>query len=250
MQLYGVQIVQVLGLDVCLIEYGSGYVIKIDILLQYFVVLVVYVLVEILFELLCQSVQCFIVRFLQVLVQFLCVDFIKGLCLLVLLCGVWCMVIYFFGFIIGNFDVVEVVMLLCKMCGEMGESGGILIGVDFKKDVVLLEVVYNDVVGVIVEFIFNMLVYVNCVIGSDFNFGCFCYCVCYNLMVGCIEMYIVFIVEQSVSVGCQLVCFCEGEVMQVEYSCKYLFEDFVVLVYWVGLEVCNVWFDFEEMFSV
>jgi dimethylhistidine N-methyltransferase len=250
MQSHGAQIAQALGPDVRLVEYGSGHAIKTDILLQHLAAPVAYVPVEISPEPLRQSVQRLTARFPQVPVQPLCADFTKGLRLPVSPRGARRTVIYFPGSTIGNFDAAEAATLLRKMRSEMGESGGILIGVDLKKDVALLEAAYNDAAGVTAEFTLNMLAHVNRATGSDFNLGRFRHRARYNPMAGRIETHIVSTAEQSVSVGRQLVRFREGEAMQVEYSCKYSLEDFAALAHRAGLEVRNVWLDPEEMFSV
>jgi uncharacterized SAM-dependent methyltransferase len=132
----------------------------------------------------------------------------------------------------------------------MGESGGLLIGVDLKKDVAQLEAAYNDAAGVTAEFTLNMLAHVNRAIGSDFDLSRFRHRARYNPMAGRIETHIVSTAEQNVSVGRQLVRFRDGEAMQVEYSCKYSLEDFAALAHRAGLDVRQVWLDPERMFSV
>jgi L-histidine Nalpha-methyltransferase len=250
MQTLGAQIAQTLGPDVRLVEYGSGHAIKTDILLQQLAAPVAYVPVEISPEPLRLSVQRLAARFPHVPMQPLCADFTKPLRLPISPRAARRTVIYFPGSTIGNFDAAEAATLLRKMRGEMGESGGILIGVDLKKDVALLEAAYNDAAGVTAEFTLNMLAHVNRATGSDFNLARFRHRARYNPMAGRIETHIVSMAEQSVSVGRQVVRFRDGEAMQVEYSCKYSLEDFAALAHRAGLEVRNVWLDPERMFSV
>ncbi len=250
MQALGSQIAQTLGPDVRLVEYGSGHAIKTDILLQQLAAPVAYVPVEISPKPLRLSVQRLAARFPQVPMQPLCADFTRPLRLPISPRAARRTVIYFPGSTIGNFDVAEAATLLRKMRSEMGESGGILIGVDLKKDAALLEAAYNDAAGVTAEFTLNMLARVNRSTGSDFNLARFRHRARYNPMAGRIETHIVSMAEQSVSIGRQMVRFRDGEAMQVEYSCKYSLEDFAALAHRAGLEVRDVWLDPERMFSV
>ncbi|HET6432209.1 L-histidine N(alpha)-methyltransferase [Dyella sp.] len=250
MQSLGAQIAQSLGPDVRLVEYGSGHAIKTDILLQHLDAPVAYVPVEISPEPLRLSVQRLAERFPHVPMQPLCADFTKALRLPISPRAARRTVIYFPGSTIGNFDAAEAATLLRKMRSEMGERGGLLIGVDLKKDPALLEAAYNDAAGVTAEFTLNMLAHVNHATGSQFNLAQFRHRARYNPMAGRIETHIVSTAEQSVSVGRQLVRFRDGEAMQVEYSCKYSVEDFAALARRAGLEVRDVWLDPERMFSV
>ncbi|MGA0588768.1 L-histidine N(alpha)-methyltransferase [Dyella sp. KRB-257] len=250
MQTLGSQIAQTLGPDVRLVEYGSGHAIKTDILLQQLAAPVAYVPVELSPEPLRLSVQRLALRFPHVPMQPLCADFTRPLRLPISPRAARRTVIYFPGSTIGNFDATEAATLLRKMRGEMGESGGILIGVDLKKDVAVLEAAYNDAAGVTARFTLNMLAHVNRATGSDFNLERFRHRARYNPMAGRIETHIVSTAEQNVSVGRQLVRFRDGEAMQVEYSCKYSLEDFAALAHRAGLDVRNVWLDPEGMFSV
>lgn len=250
MQAQGADIARTLGADVRLVEYGSGHAIKTDILLQHLASPVAYVPVEISPEPLRLSVQRLTERFPDVPMQPLCADFTKALRLPISPRAARRTVIYFPGSTIGNFDASEAATLLRKMRSEMGESGGILVGVDLKKDVAQLEAAYNDAAGVTAEFTLNMLAHVNRATGSDFDLARFRHRARYNPMAGRIETHIVSTAEQNVSVGRQLVRFRDGEAMQVEYSCKYSLEDFAALAHRAGLEVRQVWLDPEGMFSV
>lgn len=138
---------------------------------------------------------------------------------------------------LGNFEGEDVVVLLCVMCQIMGYDGLVLVGIDLYKDLVLIEVVYNDVQGVIVVFIFNLLVCLNCEIGSDFDFDGFCYCVCYSIVWLCIEIDLVSQWVQDVYLDGYIFYFVVGEFICVEYSYKYIDDSFDVLLWQLGLQV-------------
>lgn len=250
MRAHGAEIAQSLGPEVRLVEYGSGHAIKTDILLQHLEAPVAYVPVELSAEPLRQSVQRLTERFPDVAMQPLCADFTRPLRLPIPPRATRRTVIYFPGSTIGNFETAEAATLLRKMRSEMGESGGILIGADLKKDPAMLEAAYNDAAGITAEFTLNMLAHVNRATGSDFDLSRFRHRSRYNPMAGRIETHILSNEEQSVRVGRQQVRFHENEAMQVEYSCKYSLEDFAALAHRAGLEVRQVWLDPERMFSV
>jgi uncharacterized SAM-dependent methyltransferase len=136
------------------------------------------------------------------------------------------------------------------MRNEMGDAGGILIGVDLKKDHAVIEAAYNDRAGVTSRFTLNMLTRLNRDIGSNFDLTAFRHRAHYNPMAGRIETHIVSAKSQQVKIGRANVAFREDEAIQVEYSCKYSLADFEALAAKAGLAVLRVWTDAQQMFSV
>ena len=243
-------IADTLGGDVRLVEYGSGNARKTGMLLQHLHTPVVYVPVEISAEPLRQSVERLAAEFPQLPLQPLCADFSKPLRLPIPPRAPRRTVVYFPGSTIGNFENREAAVLLRKMRNEMGDAGGILIGVDLKKDPSTIEAAYNDRAGITAEFTLNLLTRLNREIGSNFELSAFAHRAHYNPMAGRIETHIVSRREQHVKVGRVNVAFCADEAIQVEYSCKYSLDDFAALAARAGLAVQQVWTDAERMFSV
>ena len=243
-------IADTLGDDVRLVEYGSGSARKTGMLLQHLHAPVAYVPVEISPEPLRQSVERLAAEFPQLPLQPLCADFSKSLRLPIPPRAPRRTVVYFPGSTIGNFESREAAVLLRKMRNEMGDAGGILIGVDLKKDPALIEAAYNDRAGITAEFTLNMLTRLNREVGSNFELSAFAHRAHYNPMAGRIETHIVSRCEQRVKVGRVNVAFRADEAIQVEYSCKYSLDDFAALAARAGLAVQQVWTDSERMFSV
>ncbi len=239
-----------LGTEVRLVEYGSGSGLKTRMLLQHLDRTVCYVPVEISPEPLRESVQRLASEFPHVPVQPLCADFTKPLRLPIPPRAPRRTVLYFPGSTIGNFEPRDAVLLLRKMRNEMGDAGGILIGVDLKKDPALIEVAYNDRAGVTAQFTLNMLARLNREIGSDFDLSAFAHRARYNPMAGRIETQIVSRRKQQVEVGHSKVSFRADEAIQVEYSCKYSLDEFAALADKAGLAVMQVWTDQQQNFSV
>lgn len=243
-------IADALGSDVRLVEYGSGNARKTSLLLRQMQAPVAYVPVEISPEPLRQSVERLAEEFPPLPIQPLCADFSKSLRFPIPPRAPRRTVIYFPGSTIGNFESREATALLRKIRNEMGDAGGILVGVDLKKDPAVIEAAYNDRAGVTAAFTLNMLTRLNREIGSDFVLSQFAHRAHYNPMAGRIETHIVSRCAQQVKVGRASVTFREDEAIQVEYSCKYSTEDFAAIAARAGLSVARVWLDPQQMFSV
>ncbi len=250
MDAHAASIADTLGSEVRLVEYGSGNARKTRMLLEHLHAPVAYVPVEISSEPLRQSVERLAKEFPRLPLQPLCADFSKPLRLPIPPRAPRRTVVYFPGSTIGNFESREAAILLRKMRNEMGDAGGILIGVDLKKDPAVIEAAYNDRAGVTAEFTLNMLTRLNREIGSNFELSAFAHRAHYNPMAGRIETHIVSRCEQQVKVGRVNVAFRADETIQVEYSCKYSLEDFAALAARAGLAVQQVWTDPQQMFSV
>ncbi|WP_333681644.1 L-histidine N(alpha)-methyltransferase [Dyella sp.] len=243
-------IAEVLGPDVRLVEYGSGHAIKTRVLLEHLATPVAWVPIELSGEPLRHSMEGMAGHFPHLPIQPLAVDFTRPLRLPVPPRAPRRTVVFFPGSTIGNFEEREAAQLLRKMRSEMGDNGGVLVGVDLKKDRATIEAAYNDRAGVTAAFTLNMLVRLNRELGCNFDLSAFRHRARYNAIAGRIETHIVSEQEQRVRVGRLQVLFREGEAMLVEYSCKYSQEDFAALAATAGLAVQHVWFDPERRFSL
>jgi dimethylhistidine N-methyltransferase len=247
---YAAEIAERLGPDVRLVEYGSGSGRKTRLLLQHLQTPVAYVPVEISEASLQDCVERLVAEFPQLPIQPLRADFSKPLRMPVAPRAARRTVIYFPGSTIGNFAAREAVELLRKMRKEMGEGGGILVGVDLKKDPAVIEAAYNDRAGVTAQFTLNMLARLNRELGADFDLSAFAHRARYNPMAGRIETQLVSQREQRVRIGRMRIGFLVGEPIEVEYSCKYSLADFAALAAKAGLAVEYAWTDARHMFSV
>jgi dimethylhistidine N-methyltransferase len=252
MQEHAASIADTLGVDVRLVEYGSGHALKTRLLLEHMASPVTYVPIEISPEPLRQSVQRLQSLFSELPVQPLAADFTRALRLPIPPRAPRRTVVYFPGSTLGNFDARAAVALMRKMRNEMGDNGGVLIGIDLKKDPALIEAAYNDRAGITAQFTLNLLVRLNRELGANFDLDAFRHRAHYNPMAGRIETDLISTRAQKVRAdgGRLLASFGEGEAMRVEYSCKYTPEEFAGLAARAGLEVVRVWTDAEQMFSV
>ncbi len=157
---------------------------------------------------------------------------------------------FFPGSTIGNLQPDEAVAFLNNVAQLVGPGGGLLIGVDLKKDKAVLEAAYDDAAGVSADFALNLLHRINGELGADFDLEQFCYRAFYNEAVGRIEMYIESLIEQTVTVGDAIISFQAGERLLTEHSYKYSPDEFGALADRAGFGMANCWIDDQELFLV
>src|SRR5581483_1405237 len=97
---------------------------------------------------------------------------------------------FFPGSTIGNFTPEEARLFLHQTAALLGENGGLIIGVDLKKDPVVIEAAYNDTAGVTAAFNLNLLRRINRELQGTFDLRQFAHRAVYNAERGRIEMYL------------------------------------------------------------
>jgi dimethylhistidine N-methyltransferase len=156
---------------------------------------------------------------------------------------------FFPGSTIGNFRPEAALALLRRMRAGLN-GGGLLIGVDLVKDPTRLHAAYNDDAGVTALFNKNLLVRANRELGADFDLGGFAHYAPYNAAAQRIEMYLVSLRRQQVSLRGRLIEFAQGEPVHTEDSHKYTIESFREMAARAGFNPRAVWTDGERLFSV
>ncbi|UCE84863.1 MAG: L-histidine N(alpha)-methyltransferase, partial [Deltaproteobacteria bacterium] len=159
-------------------------------------------------------------------------------------------VVYFPGSTIGNFHRARAIEFLEHVREVCGANGGVLIGVDLKKDRETLERAYNDAKGITADFNLNLLERINRELRSDFDLRLFRHRAVYHEGAGRIEMYLVSLADQTVELDGEPISFEKGEGIRTECSYKYDLEEFRDLVWEAGFRVDDVWTDPEARFSV
>ena len=81
--------------------------------------------------------------------------------------------VYYPGSTIGNFTPLNAKKFLDRISKICGSNGGLIIGVDLKKDKKILEAAYNDKEGVTAAFNLNILEHLNNEFNSDFDLNKF-----------------------------------------------------------------------------
>ncbi|CAN5309683.1 L-histidine N(alpha)-methyltransferase [soil metagenome] len=159
-------------------------------------------------------------------------------------------VVYFPGSTIGNFDPVEADTLLGNFARVLGTGGGLLLGIDLRKDPAVLERAYNDARGVTAAFNRNLLVRINRELGADFDLTQFRHLAYYNIERSRIEMHLVSAVTQEVRVSDHVFTFRAGESIHTENSYKYDLAEFGRRAAARGLRVDATWTDQDRYFAV
>jgi dimethylhistidine N-methyltransferase len=234
-----------------LIEYGTGSSEKMRILLGALELPSSFVSVDISREHLLQATSALARDYPDLDVHAVCADFTKPFVVprsTKNLVGK--SVAFFPGSSLGNFHRREAVEFLMNTANVVGPGGGLVIGIDLKKNVEILNAAYSDSAGVTAAFNLNLLVRINDDLGGTFDADAFKHHAFYNEEKGRIEMHIVSLKEQTVGVGGKEIHFSEGETIHTENSYKYDIDEFQNLAREAGFESPQVWTDPEHLFSV
>jgi dimethylhistidine N-methyltransferase len=163
-------------------------------------------------------------------------------------------VVFFPGSTIGNFEPLAAVAFLQRVADVAGPAGGLLIGVDLKKAVAILERAYNDAAGITAAFNLNILAHVNRLCGSDFNPALFEHVAFYDGK-SRVEMHLRSRVDQSVTLrdateGPTVLRLEQGELLGTEHCYKYDDDEFRDLVSQAGFSFRRRWIDPRQWFGV
>lgn len=157
---------------------------------------------------------------------------------------------FFPGSSIGNFEPQQAKCFLSHVLDTVGTDGGMLIGVDLKKDEAKLNSAYNDKQGVTADFNLNLLTRINSELDANFDLEYFNHQAFYNTDAGRIEMHLVSQKPQQIKIGGHRISFEAGETIHTESSYKYTIEEFQELGSGAGFNPVYVWTDAEQQFSV
>lgn len=157
---------------------------------------------------------------------------------------------FFPGSSIGNFDPEDACKLLSQVAKLVGNNGGLLIGVDMKKDSQILEQAYNDSAGVTAQFNLNVLNHLKQRLNVKVDPEKFRHKAIYNPELGRIEMHLISQQDQTITVDDQSYTLKKGETIHTESSYKYSVDDFHQLVARAGFKPEKVWVDDDQLFSI
>jgi L-histidine N-alpha-methyltransferase len=158
--------------------------------------------------------------------------------------------VYYPGSSIGNFDLPQAAQLLARMRHLLQDDGALLIGVDLRKDVAVLEAAYDDAAGVTAAFNLNALSHVNQLIGSDFNPDDWRHVAFFNREASRIEMHLEARADLLVHWRGGGRRFRRGERIHTENSYKYDIEGFARLLDKAGFRHTVAWTDERRWFAV
>ena len=159
--------------------------------------------------------------------------------------------LYFYpGSSIGNFTPGAALAFLSDIRGQCGAAGGILIGVDLVKDKKIIELAYDDPLGVTAAFNLNLLSHVNALIGSDFDTRDWQHRARFNGELSRIEMHLEAKRGLTVTWAGGRRQFRCGERIHTENSYKYQQEALHGLLKQAGFNRVRIWTDDRHWFAV
>ncbi len=247
----GAAMADAIGPKARLVEYGSGSSLKTRLLLDRLEEdLATYVPVDISKSHLLESAEALAADYPSIPIQPVCADYTTAFDLPEPPRPARRTVGYYPGSTIGNFRRDEARAFLAQIADTVGPEGGLLIGVDLKKDVDVLKAAYDDAEGVTAAFNKNLLRRMNRELDATFDLDTFEHLVLWNEERGCIESHLRSTTAQSVIVAGESFVFEEGETIHTEDSHKYTLGGFATLAAEAGFEVESVWTDERSYFSV
>lgn len=241
-------IAALIGSNVQMIEFGSGWSIKTRILLDAIDQMVSYVPIDISCEPLLESARKLRAAYPHLQVHPLCVDYEQDFSLPDNQQSRLQRVAFFPGSTVGNFPRPQARAFLNRIADLIGTGGALLIGVDLQKDLNILLPAYNDAQGVTAEFNLNLLHRLNREANANFEVEQFEHRAIWNETFGRIEMHLISRKEQKVQVGNATFSFQPGESICTEYSYKYTLDSFAQIAERFRVE--EVWTDEQALFSV
>jgi L-histidine N-alpha-methyltransferase len=237
-----------LGLGCRIVELGSGSGVKTRVLLDGMMSPKGYVPVDIADEQLSQSAANLESIYPDLIIKPVVADFTFAFD--VPLIAATRTVVFFPGSTIGNLEPSGAIELFQRMAGLSGKNGGLLIGVDLKKDRQVLERAYNDRDGVTKAFNLNLLTRINRAFGTSLSHSVFRHQARYDEEFGRIEMSLISLIQQQTKLNGQSILFSPDERIITEYSYKYTLEEFAELASQGGWQTIKVWTDPDRLFSV
>ena len=157
---------------------------------------------------------------------------------------------FFPGSTIGNYSPDCARALLEKFAKILGKDNFLVIGVDLKKNIRILEKAYNDSEGITAKFNKNILNGINKISGAIFKEENFTHRAFFNKKKSRIEMHLVSKKNQTVEIFKKSVSFKEGETIHTESSYKYSIENFKKLVESANYKIVKVLTDKSSFFGV
>jgi dimethylhistidine N-methyltransferase len=154
------------------------------------------------------------------------------------------------GSTIGNFDPQHARAFLTRLRGLLGAGGFLVVGVDLKKPVAIIEQAYNDAAGVTAAFNRNLLQRINRELDGTFEPKRFAHRAFYDADRGRVEMHLVSERPQEAAVDGETFTFREDESIHTENSYKYSLDEFRALAHAAGYLTARVWTDTDQLFSI
>jgi dimethylhistidine N-methyltransferase len=243
------EIAALAGPECALIEYGSGAGLKIRLLLDALERPVAYVPIDISSEQLGRVAIQLAAEYPSVEVRPVAADYTRSIQLPALPPHAR-RVAFFPGSTIGNFHPAEATAFLSRVWRIVGSTGALVLGVDRRKNVDVLNAAYDDKLGVTAEFNLNMLRRINRELGGTFDIARFRHRAFFNDAASRVEMHLESLARHCVEVAGTRIAFEKGETIWTESSYKYDEDQLAAVVGAAGFRVEQLWTDSADYFWV
>lgn len=160
------------------------------------------------------------------------------------------LLVAFLGSTIGNFSPRETDHFLATLRAALRPEDRLLVGIDLRKDVAVLEAAYNDAAGVTAAFNRNMLLHLNRRFGADFVPERFRHRAFYNGEAHQIEMHLESLTAQRVHLAGLEIALAAGETLRTEISRKFDLDLFAADLARGGFAVARAWTDARRWFGL
>lgn len=157
---------------------------------------------------------------------------------------------FFPGSSIGNFSLEGAAAFLGRVARTLGVGAKLIVGVDLKKDIAVLEAAYDDAAGVTAAFNLNLISHLAETLGVDLQPDRFRHRAVYNEALGAVQMFLDVIESHEVEIGGEAIRFAAGESVHTENSFKYDREEFLHLAGTAGFREVGSWTDPKGWFAV
>jgi dimethylhistidine N-methyltransferase len=243
------EMVDGVGEDGLLVEFGSGSSLKTEILLDRVAQHVAYVAIDVSEAALAEAKARLARRYPDLDIRTIVADFSHPIALPRDLAarrktG------FFPGSTLGNLASENARLLLASFGKALGKGSRLIIGIDLKKDARRLVNAYNDAAGVTAAFNLNLLTRINRELGAAFDRESFRHEAVYNPREGRVEMHLVSTCDHDVELCGRRFHFSAGESIHTESSYKYTVAQFQELALSAGWEPKRAWMDADKYFSV
>ena len=232
------------------IEFGSGSNIKIKKLMEALDKPTEYMPIDISKEFLFKNAKDSAKDFPDLKIKAICADFSQIDILQKIIGKKKSKIGFFPGSTVGNYSPEDAKKLLINFSKILGNEGFLVIGVDLKKDIEVLERAYNDSEGLTAQFNKNILNGVNKICGTIFDSTLFSHKAFFNEKKSRIEMHLVSKKKQVVEILNTKIYFREGETIHTENSYKYTVSRFQNLAELSNFEIIDVLKDKKSFFGV
>jgi uncharacterized SAM-dependent methyltransferase len=160
------------------------------------------------------------------------------------------MVVLLLGSNIGNFDAPASHDFLGAIRGALAPGDSLLLGTDLVKPEPLLQLAYDDPLGVTAAFNKNLLVRLNRELNATFDLDRFAHVAVWNRGHRRVEMHLESLADQRVRISDWYVDFTRGERIWTESSYKYEPQDVDEMGKAAGFVTTERWIDEDARFAL